>query len=165
MDTSLTGLIRTFVPKIPLILRTTVAHALGLSDTSSEWDLRTELMVKIIRSFLNVKRLGPMGRSQQRSLLGTEIAGPMWIAKTTLEKPEESDVRETFCRAFDGLKDGAEDFVLPEVQAVEGEWTGFRAGVEANAPPLAIPEEEKYKCLMNEVGSKVTVLYFHGGAY
>ena len=83
----------------------------------------------------------------------------------TFPKPEESDVREQLFKAFDGLKEGGETYIAPDLLPVEGEWSGYRAGVDSNAPQLKISEEEKYHHLMKEVESDVTILYFHGGAY
>ena len=74
-------------------------------------------------------------------------------------------MRDAVVRAIEGLKEGGETYTLPEIKAVEAEWTGYRAGVDADAPELNISEGEKYKHLMKEVKSDVTILYFHGGAY
>lgn len=89
----------------------------------------------------------------------------MWISKVVLPRPDSDDVRDAVVRAIEGLKEGGEMYTLPEVKAVEAEWTGYRSGVNANAPELDISEEEKYENLMKEVKSDVTILYFHGGAY
>ncbi len=89
----------------------------------------------------------------------------MWISKVVLPRPEGDDVRDAVVRAIEGLKEGGETYTLPEIKAVEAEWTGYRAGVDANAPELNISEGEKYENLMKEVKSDVTILYFHGGAF
>lgn len=167
MDVGVTGFIRLFAPKIPLILRTFLARSLWLSETASDWDFRTEITIKIMRSFFENPKPSPMSKLQNLSLIDSGIKGRKWIAKVTLPKPpeEDSDVREQLFKAFDGLKEGGETYTVPELLPVEAEWTGYRAGVDTNAPQLDISEEEKYQRLMNEVESDVTILYFHGGAY
>ena len=164
MDGSLTGLVRALVPRIPLILGTALAHLLSLSETSADWDLRTVLTVKIFRSFVVNPNPSPIGRTQRFTLKDPGVRGRMWIAKVTVPRPEESDVRDQLFKAFDGLKEGHETVITPEIRPVEAEWTGYRAGVDPKAPELDISEGEKYQRLMQEVESDATVLYFHGGA-
>lgn len=165
MDTSNpSALIRALLPKTPLILKTALFHTFSLSHTSSKWDLRTELIISVLRSFFT----GPpssLSKTQHISLRDPGIKGPMWISKVVLPRPEGDDVREALVRAIEGLKEGGETYILPEIKAVEAEWTGYRAGVDANAPDLDISEGEKYENMMKEVKSDVAILYFHGGAY
>ena len=78
--------------------------------------------------------------------------------------PEEEDALSTLTTAIDALKTGGETYTTPPVVPVEAEWTGYRAGVDAKAPRPELSEQEHYNKLMSEVISKVTVLYFHGGA-
>lgn len=89
----------------------------------------------------------------------------MWISKVVLERPEGDDVRQALVKAIDRLKEGGETYTLPEMKAVEAEWTGYRSGVDDNAPEPEISQREKFEHMMKEVQSDVTVLYFHGGAY
>jgi len=90
----------------------------------------------------------------------------MWISKITLPVLEDCQgLRDVLVRAIKDLGDGTETYTLPEFAAIDAEWTGYRKGVGKNAPELDIPEDEKYKCLMAEVESPVTILYFHGGGY
>jgi len=166
MDTSNpTALVRTLLPKTPLILKTALYHSFSLSSTCSKWDLRTELTINVLRSFLDGPNPSPLSKQQHLSLKDPGIKGPMWISKVVLQKPEENDVREALVKAIEGLKEGGETYTLPVLKPVEAEWTGYRSDVDANAPELDISEEEKYENLMKEVKSDVTILYFHGGAY
>lgn len=160
-----TALIRVLLPRTPLILKTALYHSLWLSPTSSKWDLRTELTINILRTFLDGSKPASISKQQNFSLRDPGIKGPMWISKVVLPRPDSDDVRDAVVRAIEGLKEGGEMYTLPEVKAVEAEWTGYRSGVNANAPELDISEEEKYENLMKEVKSDVTILYFHGGAY
>ena len=108
----------------------------------------------------------PLGQAQRFGLKDYVIKGPMWVARSTLPAPEDVEgPREALIRAIRELGDGAETYTLPDITDVEGEWTGYRSGVDKNTPELEIPEQEKYSKLMTEATSKVTILYFHGGAY
>lgn len=85
-----------------------------------------------------------------------------------MPKPEEDDIRQGLFKAIEALKepnDAPGGYTLPELLPVEAEWTGYRSGATKQSADLRTSEEEKYKELMKEVSSPVTVLYFHGGAY
>ncbi len=159
------AIIKALLPKTPLILKTALYHSLSLSETSSKWDLRTEITVNVLRSFLDGPNPSPLSKQQYLSLKDPGIKGPMWISKVTLQRPAGDDVREALVKGIEGLKEGDETYTLPELKSVEAEWTGYRTGVDANAPELNISENEKYQNLMKEVKSDVTILYFHGGAH
>ncbi|KAL8971604.1 MAG: hypothetical protein Q9183_000973 [Haloplaca sp. 2 TL-2023] len=165
MDTSPAGLLRVFVPKIPFIAKTALWHSLWLSPTSSKWDLRTEITVRIIRSLLDSPDPTPISKQQRWSLKDPGIKGKMWIAKVTLARPEEDDVRDILVEAVESLKEQDGIYTTPPILPVEAEWTGYRANVRDDRPRLDLPEAQHYEKLMSEVRSPVTVLYFHGGAF
>lgn len=160
-------LLKAFAPKIPLVGKTILSHTLGLSATSSQWDLRTELTVKVIKSFVTNKP-SPISKTQHVSLKAPAIKGKIWIAKTTAPVPAEDSLRETLFKAIEDLKDDDSpplDYVRPDYAPVEAEWTGYRGGATKASPELRISEAEKYTELMKEATSPTTILYFHGGAY
>ncbi|KAI9868172.1 MAG: hypothetical protein M1813_006917 [Trichoglossum hirsutum] len=159
------GLVRALIPKFPLILKTTVSHSLSLSDTASQWDLGTALTVNIIRSFLSNTHRDTVTREQILTTRDPGVKGPTWVSKVTIPVPEDSDVLERLFMAIHGLCDSRETFARPELSAVEAEWVGHRPGVDANTLDPDLSPEEKYKHLMDEVKSDLTVLYIHGGAY
>jgi acetyl esterase/lipase len=164
MDLSPISLAKILLPKTPMILKTALFNTLSLSENASKQDLRTEVVVAIIRSMLN--RRVSLGQAQRFGLKDPGIKGRKWIAKLTLLAPGDAPgPREALVRAIGELGDGLETYTLPEIVDVEGEWTGYRGGVDENAPELEISEREKYERMMSEVKSRVTVLYFHGGAY
>jgi hypothetical protein len=166
MDLSPVTLAKILLPKTPLLFKTAVLNTLSLSPTASKQDLRTELTVSVIREI--IKKPNAIGKSQKGSLRDPGIKGKMWISKVTMPKPPDEDgltPRHAIEMAIKELGDGSETYTLPEVSAVEAEWTGYRSGVEANTPRPDIPEEEQYGRLMAEVKSDITILYFHGGAY
>lgn len=156
------GLLKALLSRTPLILKKLLLHGIGLSPVSGKQDLRTELTVAIIRSFITFT-VG-IGEQQKKSMRDPGVKGPMWISKVTLPQPED-DVREAVFKAIEELKIGDETYDVPAVLPVEAEWTGHRSGVDKNAPLPEISEEEKYKELLKEAPADMVILYFHGGAY
>ncbi|KAL8732896.1 MAG: hypothetical protein Q9166_002497 [cf. Caloplaca sp. 2 TL-2023] len=165
MDTSPSALLRLLLPKVPFIAKTALWHTLWLSPTSSKWDLRTEITVKIIRSLLDSPEPTPLLKQQRWSLKDPGIKGPMWISKVTLPKPEEEDIRDVLVEAIESLKDSGGIYTIPAIVPVEAEWTGYRANVRYDRPRLDLSEAQHYQRLMAEVTSPVTILYFHGGVH
>jgi hypothetical protein len=156
------ALLKAMLVRIPLILRTLVLHGLNMSPVSGKQDLRTEMTVAIIRSFLDVSM--SVGTQQRRSMRDPGIKGRMWISKVELPAPEE-DVRNAVVDAANELKTSeSQTFEIPPLRSVEAEWTGYRFGVGKKAPQPDLSEEEKYKKLREESKSDMTILYLHGGA-
>lgn len=156
------GLLKALLVRIPLILKTIILHGVRMSPGAGKQDIRTELTVAIIRSFMASR--APLGKSQRNSIRDPGVKGPMWVSKVTLPQPD-IDVRDAVLRAIEDLKTGDQIYDVPAVVPVEGEWTGYRAGVGKKTPMPDLSEEEKYYRLREESPSDMTVLYFHGGAY
>ncbi|KAF7511689.1 hypothetical protein GJ744_003852 [Endocarpon pusillum] len=166
MDLSPMTLAKVLLPVTPILLKTAVLNTLSLSLNAGKQDLRTELTVSVLRELL--KKPNPIGKTQRGSLRDPGIKGKMWISKITLPRPEDHEgitPRDALDMAIKDLGDGSETYTLPGTSAVEAEWTGYRNGVDSDAPRPDLSEEEQYRQLMSEVRSKVTVLYFHGGVY
>lgn len=145
------------------MLKTAIFNALSLSKNSSKQNMKTEIAVAVLRSILDVKK--PLGQVQRLGLKDPGIKGPMWISKATMPATGAIEAREALVHAIKELGNGADDYTMPELKDVEGEWTGYRSSVEKKTPRPDAPETEQYTHLMQEVKSDVTVLYFHGGAY
>jgi acetyl esterase/lipase len=160
-------LLRALVPKVPLIGKTALYHTLGLSESSQQVDLRTALIVNVIKSFVTGSP-EPVSKVQRLSLRDPGIKGRIWVSKVTLPTPGEDDVRQAVFSAIDGLRetgDAPGGYREPQLAPVEAEWTGYRAKAAPGEPLPDISEQEKYQELMREVSSPTTVLYFHGGGY
>ncbi|KAL3435782.1 Alpha/Beta hydrolase protein [Aspergillus tetrazonus] len=157
------ALLWALLPRIPLILRTAVLHGIGQSPGSGKQDLRTEMTVAIIRSFLTGRRV-PVGKQQKGAMHDPGIKGPLWVSKVRISQPE-MDVQDAVIKAIEELKVGEEKYDIPGVGPVEAEWTGYRGGVDKNAPEPQLSEEQKYAELKKENDADMVVLYFHGGAY
>jgi hypothetical protein len=156
------ALLKAILVRIPLVLKTIILHGAQMSPVKGKQDLRTELTVVIIRSFMSVK--AALGKTQSDGIRDPGVKGPMWISKVAFPQPE-NDVRDAVLRAIEVLKTGDETYDIPEPIAVEGEWTGYRSGVGKHTPEPNLSEEEKYHKLRAESPSDMTILYFHGGAY
>lgn len=169
MDTSdPVKVMKAFLPRVPIIGKTALYHTLGLSETSKQRNLRTELTVTLIRSFIVTPSPYPISKTQHISLKDPGIKGKIWVSKVTMPKPEEDSIRQALIKAIEALKEpnaGPGGYKKPDLLPVEAEWTGYRAGATKTSPELRIPEEQKYTELMKEATSPVTVLYFHGGAH
>ena len=165
-DFSPTTLLRFLLPQMPLLAKSALWHTLWLSPTSTKWDLRTELTVKILRELLHPQVSVPISRQQALTLRDPGIKGRMWISKATIPPPPEDDILKALVTAIEELKDGGKrKFTIPPIRPLEAEWTGDRANVDSHRPRLDLSEIQHYQRLMAEVASDVTILYFHGGAY
>lgn len=165
MDLSTGAAIKLLRPKIPMILKTVAWHSLGFSETSTKWDLKTELLIHVVRSIINSPHQRPISVQQKASIRDPGVKGPMWISRVKFGAPPEDDVRQALFKTIDEMRTGDEIYAKPEFQTVEAEWTGYRPNVDKESPEPLIPEEERYKKLMQDVHSEVTILYFHGGGF
>lgn len=162
------------LPKLPLVARVALLHVLQMSPPSKYVDLRTELTVAVLRSFLSPSK--PTTISSTQKLLNKDpgIKGRIWVAKYTAPSPKETSMRDVVIRAVESMRQPGSNgspppplkgIEWPEAVPVEAEWQGYRAGATAQSRLPPITEAEKYTEMMKEVKSPATVLYLHGGAY
>ncbi|KAM0720847.1 hypothetical protein Q7P37_003132 [Cladosporium fusiforme] len=165
------GIIKLLAPQIPSLANTTLWHTLGLTQTSSHWDLRTALTVQVLRSIMTggANKPSPVGKVQATTLKDPGVKGKTWVAKATIKAPTEvqEDIRQAVFQAIDDMAEVKVEYVRPALSDMEVEWTGFRPDAGKNETLPDVSEEEKYKRLMAEPTrtSDTTILYFHGGAY
>jgi acetyl esterase/lipase len=157
MDATPSALLKLLVPKTPFIFKTALWHSIGWSNTSSKWDLRTALTINILRDMLGPNSPpSPISKIQRLTTKDPGVKGNVWVSKVKLDIPEEDDVRQLLFKAIEDMGTGDE------------QWNGYRAVAADSKAPAPAPEtrDEKaeYANLMKEVTSKVTILYFHGGA-
>jgi hypothetical protein len=168
MDSSPIPILKAMLPKVPLVGKTTLYHALGLSESSKHWDLRTSLIVNVLRSFIVDSPPESISKIQHISVKDPGIKGRIWVSKITLPIPPEDDIRKGLFKAIEALKepeDAPGGYQEPDLHPLRAEWHGYRAGASKNSSPLKISEDQKYQEMMREVASPTTILYFHGGAY
>ncbi|PVI06109.1 acetyl-hydrolase [Periconia macrospinosa] len=173
MEASPSAMLKILLPKTPFILKTALAHTLSLSETSSKWDLRTELYIKVMRSMLGPDtKPTPISKAQRLTTKDPGIKGKMWISKfsSPVDATDEDvqDVRRLVLEAVDAMcttDEQRNSYDKPPSRPLEAEWTGYRAKASDSDPePPNLTEKDKYNKLVGETTTKVTTLYFHGGA-
>ncbi|KAF1836979.1 acetyl-hydrolase [Decorospora gaudefroyi] len=166
MESSPSALLKLLLPKTPMLLKTALRHTLSMSPTSSTWDLRTEITINILRDMMGPGSTPtPISKLQRLTCKDTGVKGKVWVSKVKSDVPQEDDVRQLLFKAINDMGTGAEQWTKPEQRPLEAEWQGYRADAKDNEPePTGLSEKEKYDNLMKETKSKVTLLYFHGGA-
>ncbi|KAH9871677.1 hypothetical protein J1614_005932 [Plenodomus biglobosus] len=166
MESSPSALIKLLLPKTPFIFKTALWHTLSMSPTSSKWDLRTEITIKLLRDMIGPNSTPqPISKMQRLTCKDGGVKGKVWVSKVKLDVTPEDDVRQLLFQAIEAMGTGEEVWTKPENKPLEAEWNGYRDGVSDDEPePSGLSETDKYEQLMKETTSKVTVLYFHGGA-
>ncbi|KZM21959.1 uncharacterized protein EKO05_0005065 [Ascochyta rabiei] len=167
MESTPSAMLKLLVPKVPFILKTALWHTIGQSATSSKWDLRTELTINILRDMIGPNsEPTPISKVQRLTTKDPGIKGNVWVSKVKLDVPKEDDVRQLVFKTIEDMGTGNEHWTKPETRPLEAEWNGYRADApDPKAPqPTDRDEKQEYANLMKEVTSKVTLLYFHGGA-
>jgi hypothetical protein len=161
--------LKALLPKLPLMARVIVTHGLHMSEPARYLDLRSDLIISVIRSLLEPTTPRTVTSTQNFSMRDGGIKGKMWISKFTAPAPPESSVQEELLALVDAMRDP----LMPTSQTkrktalvpVEAEWTGYREGVPAEEPQLDISERAKFGKMMDEVTHPTTVLYLHGGGF
>ncbi|KAF1842053.1 uncharacterized protein K460DRAFT_178145 [Cucurbitaria berberidis CBS 394.84] len=166
MESSPSAILKLLLPKTPFILKTALWHTLGLAPTSSKWDLRTEITINVLREMVGPNSPGStITKLQRLTTKDPGVKGKVWVAKVKLDVPAEDDIRQLMFKAIEEMGTGEEQWTKPDAKPLEGEWNGYRAGARDDEPePTGLSEKEKYEHLLKEASSKVTILYFHGGA-
>jgi acetyl esterase/lipase len=168
MNSETRQLIYSLIPKLPLIARVAVLHVLRLSQSSDYLDLRSALIVALIRDFMAPARPLSITETQKLGSWGQRIKGRIWVSKYTAPEPPELGVRDVLMSAIDRLWSAARPpagLRLPDVVPVDAEWTAYRADADATSSLPLISEREKFDELMKGCKTSATILYFHGGAY
>jgi len=166
MDASPSALLKLLLPKTPFLMKTALWHGLSMSPTSSKWDLRTAITVNMLREMMGPNSTPtPISKIQALTTKDPGVKGKVWSSKVKLDVPEEDDVRQLMFKAIKDMGTGEETWTECENRALEAEWNGYRANVKNDEPePAGLSGKEKYDALVKETSSKVTILYFHGGA-
>lgn len=75
--------------RIPLLCKTIVSHCIGWSPTAYLWDLRTAVVVTMVRDFLTNAPPSTISEQQSMFLKDPGVKGPMWVSKITLPVGDE----------------------------------------------------------------------------
>ncbi|KAL8357573.1 hypothetical protein RB598_002399 [Gaeumannomyces tritici] len=90
--------------QVPSLARVALLHVLRLSQQSKYLDLRTELVVAALRSFVNSPR--PLSITATQALLGRDpgVKGRIWVSRYANPVPADAaSVRDALLAAIDGL--------------------------------------------------------------
>ncbi|KAK0672988.1 putative acetyl-hydrolase [Cercophora samala] len=173
-DPSTYKFLKAMLPHLPLLLRTAVLHLLRLSPQSPYLDLKTALIVNVLRAYINPPNPKTISETKQFLNRFPSIKGKIWISTYTIPTPTpetQSAIQTIFSTAIKTLSLSRHDPsvaspTMPDVKSVEGEWTGYRANANSESRlPSGLSQRELYTEMMKEVTGKSTTLYFHGGAY
>ncbi|KAL9636603.1 MAG: hypothetical protein Q9204_002199 [Flavoplaca sp. TL-2023a] len=107
----------------------------------------------------------PVGTLQRETNSDRQARGPCWVSRVVLPAPVETDVLNIILDAVRSLGNGSERYMVPTIENVHAQWTGYRAGVGNDEPEPIMSESEKFDKLQKEVTSPVNVLYLHGGSH
>ena len=97
-----------------------------------------------------------------------EVRGPLWVSRVTFPAAGDNHLLRLITDSISSLGDGGsghENYTLPPVVPVSAEWVGWRSGISAKEPEPLVSEEQKYKSILKDVSSSVTVFYLFGGNF
>ena len=136
------------------------------STATIDWNSRDHIveLTRKVKAYIEAVQ-GSVTERQARWGDDPGVTGPAWVSRCALPAPPETDARDRVQETIDRLNEGYGSYVRPDLTALETQWTGYRAGVDDEAPEPAISEREKYDALMKEVTSPVTIFYIYGGAF
>lgn len=137
-----------------------------MSSTASKWDMRTAITINILRDLIGPNHTpSTITKIQRLTTKDPPVKGRVWVSKVKFDIPEEDDVRQLLFKAISDMGTGEEQWTKPDNRPLEAEWNGYRADARDDEPePSGLTEKEKYDTMLKETSSKVTLLYFHGGA-
>jgi hypothetical protein len=158
------------LPKVPLMMRAALLHILHLSPQSKYLDLRTEVIMAVLRSFTDPSPPLSITATQKMAGQAPKLKGKIWVSTYTCPLPPagETGLQDAIAKGIDELRNPKvplPTYQMPDPAPIEAEWTGYRATATPDSRLPNLPEKELYAEMMKEVKSPLTVLYFHGGAY
>lgn len=156
------------VPRLPLIVRAAMMHIFHLSESAPYLDLRSELILAVIRSLLVPSRPRSVTYVQRLTLRDPGVKGNIWVSNYESSPLPDTDtpIRDALIAAMDRLVPGSGGVRVPDLVSVQAEWTGHQADATSETPlPEGVSEAGRYQAMMRECTTKTTILYLHGGAY
>ncbi|KAK1250711.1 hypothetical protein MKX08_010714 [Trichoderma sp. CBMAI-0020] len=154
--------------KIPLLTQVAILHVLQISEPSKYLDLKSNLVVSLIRAVLMPSNPRPVSSVQKFTTRNVEIKGKIWVSSYASPPPPETDIRDALVNVVESMRDPSVkegNVRIPPFAHIEAEWTGYRASASKREHLPKISEVAKYHEMMKECQKPTTVLYFHGGAY
>ncbi|CAO3570611.1 unnamed protein product [Mortierella alpina] len=154
MATKLAGFLRTMVPKVPLLIATTVTHY-SYGPAKPSWPYRLSIIVALLQSFVGHLNQVPVRESQRLSRISEEHA-PIDPGAIATETTVPNHYRDKAAEHLDRI------FGLQGIDAAKLGWD-WKNDPRAEEPLLGEWTEAKAKDEKHSAGR--TVLYLHGGGY
>ncbi|CAG9989729.1 unnamed protein product [Clonostachys byssicola] len=170
MDSPNVKMLVMLLPKLPLVVRETINHILGLSEPSKYLDLHSALVISVLRSMIEPSASRPQSISsvQKLTLKDPGVKGRLWVSTYASPPPPETSIRDELMHALEDMRgsrlEGAQ-ITAPELVSVEAEWTGYRPAASAKEPLPSVSNKELYSKMMEDCRQPTTILYLHGGAF
>ncbi|KAF7922668.1 hypothetical protein EAE99_007245 [Botrytis elliptica] len=106
----------------------------------------------------------PLSFQQAVTTADRPAKGSVWASRTVLPAPEDDSTITAITDAIYDLDNtGSREYFETTLADVKVQWSGFRSGVGEKEDEPDISEEDKYKGLMKDTKSRITILYAHGG--
>ncbi|KIX01301.1 uncharacterized protein Z518_09026 [Rhinocladiella mackenziei CBS 650.93] len=153
---------------IPAILRTFITWLSGVSETSSQWNLKTAFTVSIARAIFNDPARISMLEEQEASFTKPPITSSMWVCKDEFPATGKNNLSQLVREAVSDLSGDNTDIPFTDVATVEGEWVGHRynsTGVYGNIASSRSNEERQYHQMANDTKNDIVLIYLHGGQF
>jgi len=129
-------------------------------------DYQNDLIART-RRLLQGARSVPLSNIQQASLIDPDVKGPSWVSRTSFPAPKDdlNGPQSLLESAIEALGNGKGQYTSPSTEAVDARWTGHRPGAGEEEAEPAASEQEKYRGLVKDLKSPLTIMYFHGGGF
>jgi len=133
---------------------------------SSLPDYQNDLIART-RKLLQGARNVSLSNIQKASLIDPVDKGPSWVSRTIFPAPKDelNGLQSLLESAIEALCNGKGQYTGPSTEAVDARWTGQRPGVGEEKAEPAASEQEKYRGLVKDLKSPLTIMYFHGGGF
>ena len=108
------------------ILRPVLGYIFRTSPTASKCDLKTVVIVSIVRAFFNHPAPISILKAQEDSLVAPIIKGPVWVVPDEFRVPSNCNVKDALYRAIRALNNdtGCQTIDEVDILPVSGEWVG-----------------------------------------
>lgn len=180
MDISPRGLLTSWIPTVPSLLKTAILSAVGKSENAKEQDWLIEILVNAARPILQTPT--PLLKSQEYFKVDPGVFGQAWIATYTVPAPnvvayEDNDdalnLVEAVQFATRQLARFDEEYpstIQPfDSAGIEVEWTSHRRKARPwTRPPSRATQRQIYDAASLEIPDgehSPVILYAHGGAF
>ncbi|KAJ4296425.1 hypothetical protein N0V90_006470 [Kalmusia sp. IMI 367209] len=131
-----------------------------------EAEQRLQKMTSDFIEKLSPVLFAPVSMQQMVTSRDTPAKGPVWVTRTTLDKPGDShELKRVLEEAFKALALTQESIGDFSIEDVDVQWTAFRPSGKDKEPEPSISEQEKFDGMMKDVSADTVILYAHGGFY